>query len=103
MVVPGSTPTPSPVHTIRLVSLPLNAGITEVFTDEQNNRYGTEFGSTLTSASGYVLDKGRRRNRLYANRAKAVAKGDWRKPVTSLNITWAKRNRLHIGSSCGRK
>ncbi len=48
----------------------LDAGITEVFTDEQDNRYGQGFGRVLTRASDYLKTKGQKRNRLHQVRKK---------------------------------
>jgi len=41
-------------------------GYTEVMTDTEGNRYGTEFGKQLTQASNWLHHKGKKRNRLYA-------------------------------------
>jgi transposase len=43
----------------------LDAGITEVFTDEQNNRYGIGFGKKIKLASDYQKNKGQKRNKLH--------------------------------------
>ena len=53
-----------------------DAGLTEAFTDEKGNRYGTEPGVTLVKASDQLCDKGRKRNKLHVVRKKALARGD---------------------------
>lgn len=54
----------------------LDAGMSEVFTDEDGTCYVPEFGSFLSQASETLLKKGRRRNRLHQIAKKAAAKGD---------------------------
>jgi transposase len=54
----------------------LDAGVTEVFTDERGQRYGVGFGETLGGQSDYVCEKGRRRAKLRAVAEKAQKKGD---------------------------
>ncbi len=55
------------IKTKKLMGKPcaLDAGITEVFTDESGNRYGTEFGKVTGNASESLKVKGRHRNRLH--------------------------------------
>lgn len=43
----------------------LDAGVSEVFTDERSQRYGEQFGQVLAEASDQLKDKGQKRNRLY--------------------------------------
>jgi putative transposase len=62
----------------------LDAGLTEVFTDEAGQRYGTDFGPFLKQTSETLTDKGRKRNKLHQIAKKARAKGDH-----------AKANRIH--------
>jgi transposase len=54
----------------------LDAGLTEVFTDEAGQRYGEAFGPFLKQASQAITDKGRKRNKLYQIAKKARARGD---------------------------
>lgn len=54
----------------------VDAGLTEVFTDEEGNEYGKELGQTLTRASDTLCTKGRRRNKLHSVKNKAIAKGN---------------------------
>ncbi|MBN1888803.1 MAG: hypothetical protein JW850_12480, partial [Thermoflexales bacterium] len=54
----------------------LDAGVSEVFTDERGERYGTEFGRLLDEASETLKDKGRKRNKLYQVAKRAEGKGD---------------------------
>lgn len=53
----------------------LDAGVTEVFTDEWGNRYGEAMGPTLAHASDLLCDKGRKRNQLYQLAEKADRNG----------------------------
>src|SRR5215471_5020670 len=43
-----------------------DAGLTEVFVDDEGNHYGKELGDTLKRASGRLNEKGRKRNKLQA-------------------------------------
>jgi len=54
----------------------LDAGVSEVFTDERGQRYGEQFGQVLAEASDKLKDKGQKRNRLYRIARQAEAKGD---------------------------
>jgi transposase len=54
----------------------LDAGVSEVFTDEQGNRYGGELGEVLVEASNHLTEVGRKRNRLHQIAKKAEARGD---------------------------
>jgi len=44
----------------------IDLGITEVFTDSDGDRFGTDFGKTLAQYSDELLKKGKRRNPLHA-------------------------------------
>src|SRR6266508_3528353 len=44
----------------------VDAGLTEVFVDDEGNHYGKELGETLKKASGRLNEKGKRRNKLHA-------------------------------------
>lgn len=57
----------------------LDAGVTEVFTDEEGRRYGTGFGALLARESDRLKEKGVRRNRLHQVEKQARAQGDRRK------------------------
>lgn len=54
----------------------LDAGLTEVFTDEDGQRYGEGFGPFLKQTSQAISDKGRRRNKLHQIAKKARERGD---------------------------
>ncbi|MCQ3972534.1 MAG: transposase, partial [Anaerolineae bacterium] len=54
----------------------LDAGLSEVFTDEAGQRYGEAFGPFLKQASQAINDKGRKRNKLYQIAKKARERGD---------------------------
>ena len=54
----------------------LDAGVSEVFTDELGNRYGEAMGPTLAHASDWLCDKGRKRNKLYQLAEKADRNGN---------------------------
>ena len=43
-----------------------DAGLTEVFVDDEGNHYGKELGDTLKRASGRLNEKGKKRNKLHA-------------------------------------
>jgi len=43
-----------------------DAGLTEVFVDDEGNHYGKELGDTLKKASGRLNEKGKKRNKLQA-------------------------------------
>src|SRR6516165_10189732 len=43
-----------------------DAGLTEVFVDDEGNHYGEELGDTLKKASGRLNEKGKKRNKLHA-------------------------------------
>ncbi len=57
----------------------LDAGVSEVYTDEMGHRYGIELGETLTRQSDDVCDKGRKRNKLHQIAKKAEKKGNHKK------------------------
>ena len=44
--------------------LALDAGITEVFTDQQNQRYGTEYGQIVARVDERLVDTGKKRNQI---------------------------------------
>jgi hypothetical protein len=54
----------------------LDAGVTEVFTDDEGSRYGEGFGRALGRGSERLLDKGRKRGKLRAVEKRAQERGD---------------------------
>ena len=48
----------------RIKDMALDAGITEVYTDQNNRRYGTDFGRILAHVDARVTDKGQKRNQI---------------------------------------
>ncbi len=54
----------------------LDAGVSEVFTDEAGTRYGPDLGHVIGEASDVVCAKGRTRNKLSQMAKKAEARGD---------------------------
>jgi IS605 OrfB family transposase len=72
----------------------LDAGVTEVFTDEQGNRYGQEFGQVIGDASDRLCDKGRKRNQFHQIVKQAEAKGDHAKArrVRKFNLGCGKQH-----------
>jgi transposase len=48
----------------RMNDIALDAGTTEVYTDQHNRRYGTDFGRILAHVDARVLDKGKKRNQI---------------------------------------
>jgi putative transposase len=73
----------------------LDAGLSEVFTDEQGHRYGTDFGQTLVKHSDQVCDKGRKRNKLHQleKKARAAGKLDKANHIRRFNLGTAKQRR----------
>jgi putative transposase len=53
----------------------VDAGLSEVFTDEEGNRYGTGLGRLIYQESERILVKNRRRNKLYQLAEKHQSKG----------------------------
>ena len=60
-----------------------DAGLTEVFVDDEGNHYGKELGDTLRKASGRLNEKGKKRNKLQALAKKYDKQG---KQVKARNI-----------------
>jgi putative transposase len=60
-----------------------DAGLTEVFVDDEGNHYGKELGGTLKKASGRLNEKGKKRNKLQALAKKYDQQG---KQVKARNI-----------------
>jgi putative transposase len=60
-----------------------DAGLTEVFVDDEGNHYGKELGDALKKASGRLNEKGKKRNKLQALAKKYGKQG---KQVKSRNI-----------------
>ncbi|MCL4495101.1 MAG: transposase [Firmicutes bacterium] len=48
----------------QITALALDAGTTEVYTDQHNRRYGTHFGALIAKADAVVQDKGKKRNHI---------------------------------------
>ncbi|MBI2568068.1 MAG: transposase [Candidatus Schekmanbacteria bacterium] len=57
----------------------VDAGVTEVLTDELGNRYGEGFGKVLGTFSDRVCDKGKKRSKLRSVAKKARDRGDGKK------------------------
>ncbi|MBN1888271.1 MAG: transposase [Thermoflexales bacterium] len=57
----------------------LDAGVSEVFTDELGQRYGAGFGKVLSDVSEQLKAKGQKRNKLHQIAKKAVERGEYRK------------------------
>ncbi len=66
----------SSVPTLTGVPCALDAGISEVFTDECGNRYGEGFGKTLGAISDDLNQKGKARNKLYQIAKAAASRGE---------------------------
>src|SRR5262245_34082905 len=60
-----------------------DAGLTEVFVDDEGNYYGKELGDTLKKATGRLNEKGKKRNKLQALAKKYDEQG---KQVKARNI-----------------
>ncbi|MBI1925798.1 transposase [Candidatus Poribacteria bacterium] len=65
------------VHPPKGAPCALDAGISEVFTDEGGNRYGEGFGKMLSQASEAVNQKGKARHQLYQIAREAEEAGKW--------------------------
>ena len=72
----------------------IDLGITEVFTDSDGDRWGTDFGKTITKYSDKQRDKGKKRNKLYALVKKYKEKGKKRKAkkIVKYNLGKKKQN-----------
>src|SRR5262249_36500208 len=57
-----------------------DAGLTEVFVDDEGNHYGKELGDTLKKASSRLNEKGKKRNKLHALAKKHDRQGKKAKP-----------------------
>jgi IS605 OrfB family transposase len=57
----------------------LDAGLSEVFTDEFGTHYGAAFGSVLVKQSDRICDQGRKRNKLYQLEKKYRRQGNLKK------------------------
>jgi len=64
-----------------------DAGLTEVFVDDEGNHYGKELGDTLKKASGRLNEKGKKRNKLQVLAKKYDKQG---KKLKARNI-WKRR------------
>ena len=75
----------------------IDLGITEVFTDSGNDRWGTNFGKTLAKVSDEQKAKGQKRNKLKAVAEKSRAKGDKSKAcrINSYNLGKKKQKKKH--------
>ena len=75
----------------------LDAGTTEVFTDELGNRYGKGLGAILEKASDELCDKGRKRNKLHQLAKKAEKNGNYQKAanIRKFNLGYQKKD-AHI-------
>lgn len=75
----------------------LDAGITEVFTDELGNRYGTEFGKMLSEISKQQLENGKARNKIRYLRSLTSSKYK-QKRIEKNNLSKNKLNERRIKS-----
>jgi putative transposase len=73
----------------------LDAGVSEVFTDEKENRYSPQFGQVIAKASDLLCDKGRKRNKLHQIAKQAEAQGDHAKAgrMRKFNLGCGKQHR----------
>src|SRR5215475_8073201 len=94
------------VHVSSEVKVPVNdsdkviavdAGLTEVFVDDEGNHYGTEMGDTLKKASSRLNQKGKKRNKLHALEKKNNQKGKKAKArnIRRRNLGQKKSNELN--------
>lgn len=75
----------------------VDAGITEVFTDERNQRYGVKLGVVLERGSEHLKTKGQYRNKLHQTAKKATATGNRAKArrIRKYNLGRKKQGRRH--------
>ncbi len=74
----------------------IDLGVTEVFTDDTGRKYRSEYGEALREMSDYILDKGRKRQKLWAlyrrNREEDPARA---RRIRRHNLGFAKQHRKH--------
>ena len=75
----------------------IDLGITEVFTDSDGERWGTNFGQVLGRYSDKQKNKGKRRNKLHALKKKHQKKGNHRKAakIKKNNLGRKKQSKRH--------
>jgi transposase len=75
----------------------IDLGITEVFTDSDGDRWGTDFGSVLAKYSDRQKEKGKKRNKLYALRKKHIKnkRADKARKITKFNVGKSKQINHH--------
>ena len=73
----------------------VDAGLSEVFTDDEGNRYGMGLGQLIYDESDRILDKNRKRNKLYQLAEKHERNGNIRKArnIRTFNLGKKKQNR----------
>jgi putative transposase len=92
------------VHYTARVSIPgeqtgevaaVDAGLSEVFTDEAGNRYGTDLGGLIYQESERILKKNRKRNKLYQLTQKHHRNGRHKKArnIRKFNLGKKKQNK----------
>jgi IS605 OrfB family transposase len=75
----------------RVKDLALDAGTTEVYTDQYNRQYGTDFGQILAKVDARVAGKGKKRNQI---RDAAKNKVFATEPERSAHLKTVRRNNL---------
>lgn len=73
----------------------VDVGLTEVFTDDEGNKYGPDFGKLIYDESDRILDKNRKRNKLYQVAQKHDKKGRHQKArnIRKFNLGQKKQNK----------
>jgi len=74
----------------------IDLGVTEVFTDDLGRKYRPEYGRALEEMSGYVLEKGRRRAKLWALHRRNLRVDPARaRRLRRHNLGFAKQRKVH--------
>lgn len=74
----------------------IDLGVTEVFTDDAGRKYRPEYGEALKEMSGYILDKGRKRQKLWALHRKELERDPAKaRRIRRHNLGLAKQRKRH--------
>ena len=74
----------------------IDLGVTEVFTDDEGRKYRPEYGRALQEATDYVLDKGQKRQKLWALHRKSMERDPAKaRRIRRHNLGTAKQRKRH--------
>ncbi|WP_035107501.1 zinc ribbon domain-containing protein, partial [Desulfovirgula thermocuniculi] len=75
----------------------IDLGVTEVFTDDTGRKYRAEYGKALQKMSDYILDKGRKRQKLWALYRRNLERDPARaRRIRRHNLGLAKQRKRHL-------